>query len=601
MNNLARAWAHLPQISQIHASGNGRWAFWCWSGLSETDEVWCAPTDGSAPPERLTFGDDHFLIRDVSDDGHLLVLAQSRDACERDRLWLLNRAKANRLTELTPAQETHYVLGGVLSPDAQTIYFVANFDYGAGTVMQGGWVWRQDIASGGRTLLARSDAPFGDGVRLAPDGRRLLWPRNLRAPGGTQLWVLDTDGGNLREVLNLGPTNAVRGDWLDADRIVFVADDGERDRIGLLTLSTGDIVWLGGEPDFCPHDVMPGVDGRFAAIIHDQSHSRALIFDGQHLSALPNLSGRRSLLPLARLPDGGWLAEAYDADAPHQLVRIHPDDSCTPLARAAPDPVRTYARPQDFRWTAPDGETCQGWLYLPDGPPRGLIAYVHGGPTWHSEDWLNPKTGFWVQSGFAVLDPNYRGSTGFGRRWREKVKEDGWGGREQADIRAGIEAALATGLPGPVGVAGNSYGGFSAWWQITRSADLVAAAIPMCGMYKLEIDYAETGMPWGQSYSQEMMGGSPDEVPQKYANASPGNFIGQIRGHVMVVHGLADTNVGPENTHAAARELAAAGIPHQVMLFDDEGHGVFRRTNVETYLSATERFLADAFRAGAWR
>ena len=57
MNNLARAWSHLPQISQIHASGDGRWAFWCWSGLSETDEVWCAPTDGSAPPERLTFGD----------------------------------------------------------------------------------------------------------------------------------------------------------------------------------------------------------------------------------------------------------------------------------------------------------------------------------------------------------------------------------------------------------------------------------------------------------------------------------------------------------------------------------------------------------------
>jgi dipeptidyl aminopeptidase/acylaminoacyl peptidase len=75
------------------------------------------------------------------------------------------------------------------------------------------------------------------------------------------------------------------------------------------------------------------------------------------------------------------------------------------------------------------------------------------------------------------------------------VKDDGWGGREQADIRAGIEAALAAGLPGPVAVAGNSYGGFSSWFAITRHADLVTAAIPMCGMYRLDIDYHATEMP----------------------------------------------------------------------------------------------------------
>ena len=105
-------------------------------------------------------------------------------------------------------------------------------------------------------------------------------------------------------------------------------------------------------------------------------------------------------------------------------------------------------------------------------------------------------------------------------------------------------------------------------------------------------------MPHGRAYSEEMMGGTPEEFPEKYANASPGNFIDRIRGHVMVVHGLADSNVGPENTHVALRELTAAGIPHDALLFENEGHGVFRRSNVETYLRRSLEFLDHAFRAG---
>jgi len=117
----------------------------------------------------------------------------------------------------------------------------------------------------------------------------------------------------------------------------------------------------------------------------------------------------------------------------------------------------------------------------------------------------------------------------------------------------------------------------------------------MCGMYRLDIDYHETGMPHGRAYSEEMMGGTPDEFPEKYQNASPANFIDRIRGSLMIVHGLADSNVGPENTHTAIRELTAAGIPHEVLLFEDEGHGVFRRSNVETYLHRSAEFLERAF------
>lgn len=598
MTDLATLWAALPQLSNIHASADGTWAFWCMAGVTETENVWCAPLDGSAPPRMLTDGQDHYLIRDVAPDGSRLILAQSVNANEHDHLLILDR-KTGTLTQITPTQDTHYVYGGVLSKDGTSVFFLADVDYATGQVTQGAWLWRQDLKTGARTCLARADSPphFYTGPQLSPDGSRLLWHRSDHAPGGYQLWLVPVAGGDARKVLDLGPKNNTLATWLDDDRIGFACDHEGRDKLGVLTLSTGMIDWRAGEPDLFPHSVLAGTGDDFACIHHAESHTRAALVGPTGIRPLPNLSGRRSLLPHAALPDGGWLAEAYDADAPHDLVAIAADGTCRTIFRADPEPGRHHIAPQDFPWTAPDGRPMQGWLYRPEGPPKGLIAYVHGGPTWHSEDWVNPKIQFWVAQGYAVVDPNYRGSTGFGYVHREAVKDDGWGGREQADIRAGIEAALAAGIPGPVAVAG-IYGGFSSWFAITRHADLVTAAIPMCGMYRLDIDYHATEMPHGRAYSEEMMGGTPEEYPDKYANASPGRFIDRIRGHVLIVHGLANSNVGPENTHTAVRELTEFGIPHEVLLFADEGHGVFRRHNVETYLRQSAAFLATAFRVG---
>lgn len=598
MTDQAKLWAEVPLLSNIHASGDGKWAFWCLSGLSETDNVWCAPADGSGEARQLTDGAHHYQIRDVSFDGSRLILAQSHYASDQDQLLLLDR-NLGQLTPLTPAQDCHYLSGGSFTRDETGIIFTADYDYEKAEVTQGCCLWWQEIETGTRSCLGRSDGPLGVGPKLSPNKEMILWHRHDRAPGGSQLWVMTSAGAGLREVLNLGPKNNARGVWLDDNRIAVVSDLDLKDQLGILTLSTGQMEWIAGGPDVFPHDALAGTGEGFLCIHHQESRSCAALVTGSTLTALPNTSCRRSLLPYAALPNGGWLAEAYDADSPHELVAIAADGSCQRIAQAPYDDTgRSYIAPEDFRWSATDGRPMQGWLYRPKDRPKGLIGYVHGGPTWHSEDWVNPKIQFWLSQGYAVLDPNYRGSTGFGYDHREAVKEDGWGGREQTDIRAGLEAALASGLPGPVAVAGNSYGGFSSWYAITRFADLVTAAIPMCGMYRLDIDYHATEMPHGKAYSEEMMGGTPEELPEKYDNASPGRFIDQIRGHLMIVHGLADTNVGPENTHTAIRELTEAGIPHEVLLFDNEGHGVFRRSNVETYLRRTADFLADAFAKG---
>ncbi len=598
--SLARLWAAVPGIGVAKLSGDGHWLFYEAEGLHEVTEIYALRTDGRASAERLTHSDDHVFLRGVNADGSRLIVAMSENACEHDRLWLLDRGQGNRMEPLTPAQQDHYVYGGTFLPDGQSFVFMADYDYQKGAVTAGGWLYRQDIASGRRQVLAETTSPFEYGPELSPSGRQILWHRHDLAPGGTQIWVVGSEGDLPREVLNLGDDAQISADWISETQIAFVADGPERDRVGVLDLSNGALRWLADEAGFCPQTLVAGAGGEFACLAYDHAQLRAVLIDGETGArrAFANPTGRGSLQPLQVFPNGDWLALAYDAGAPHQLVRLGADATVL-TALTAPEGVR-FCRPTDYRWTAPDGEKCQGWLYRPEGVSRGLVVAVHGGPTWHSEDWVNPRLGFLVQAGFTVLDPNYRGSTGFGLRWREAIKRDGWGGAEQDDIRAGIEALIADGFAeaGKIGVMGVSYGGYSSWVAITRFADLVNAAVPICGMYKLDIDYDATEMPHGRAYSEEMMGGRPDEVPERYFNASPGNFINEIKGDLLIVHGLADSNVGPENTHQAVRDLTAAGIAHEVLLFEREGHGVDRQSSQVTFFAALAAHFDRAFRKG---
>src|SRR5678815_317875 len=172
---------------------------------------------------------------------------------------------------------------------------------------------------------------------------------------------------------------------------------------------------------------------------------------------------------------------------------------------------------------------------------------------------------FFVGAGFDVFAPNYRGSTGYGPDFREAIKTQGWGGLEQEDIRCGIEALIAQGLaqPGRVGIAGISYGGYSAWWAITHfPTSVVAAAAPICGMTDLVVDY-ETTRPELRSYSEEKMGGAPKDEPARYRERSPIHFVENIRGRLLIVQGLQDPNVTPENLNAVSKALDAVGVPYE--------------------------------------
>jgi dipeptidyl aminopeptidase/acylaminoacyl peptidase len=601
---LAKAWARHPEFWEPKLSKDGKWAAWTWTGPTEAGNVWLAPTDGTMPPRRVTDEADHTYARSFSPDSRRVLLAQSEGSSEHDHLTLLDlESGARRL--LTPKQSDHYLFGGAFTPDGASILYAASWDDAAKSAIEGQRIYLHDLDSGKRQIVSASESLSDKPLELSNDGRLVLYHRHERAAGGSQIWLLDLKSGEEREILNVGDARKAYGSWIDDKRILVWAESDTHDRVGILTLPSLDLHWLIDDPQRSIDNAIAGADGRSVALLDFRQGTL-------HASSLDLVSGAEtrlespgcSLLPIAQLPSGLWLCERYSSRAPHELVRFDlVTGKMVEISRTAQhlaDPSMRFAPAQPYRCRSGDGTEIAGWLYEPQGESRGLIAHVHGGPTWHSEDWVNGSIQFLVAAGFTVLDPNYRGSTGYGRAFREAIKEDGWGGREQADIRAGLESLVAAGKGqrGRIGIIGLSYGGYSSWCQITRSADLVNAAVPICGMYQLTTDYDETGMPHGRAYSEEMMGGTPSEQPERYFNASPANFIDRIKGRLMIVHGMMDSNVSPENTRAAIRDLDRAGISYELLTFDHEGHGIYRASNRETLFRRVAEFFEQAF-AGA--
>jgi len=598
---LAHDWARDPSLWEPKLSKDGRWAAWTWTGPTEAGNVWLAPTDGSAPSRRVTDEPDHIYVRSFSPDSKQLLLAQSEGSSEHDHLILLALESGAR-RQLTPKQGDHYIFGGTFTPDGQSILYAASWDDATKSAIDGQRIYLHDIGAGTRRIVSASESLSDRPLELSEDGRLILYHRHERHPAGSQICLLDLKTGEDREILTVGDARKAYGSWIDDRRIMVWAEADSNDRVGVLTLPNLEVRWLIDDPKRSIDTAIAGADGKSAAIReyrHGALHATQLdIASGRELAmAVPD----RSLRPFEQLPSGEWFCELYSSRVPHELVRFDPltgriaGFSRTAQHRARPDLRCAQAKPH--RWRSSDGREIAGWLYEPEGPSRGLIAHVHGGPTMHSEDWIYDSIQFLVAAGFTVLDPNYRGSTGYGHEFREAIKEDGWGGREQDDIRTGLESLVAAGngKRGRIGVIGLSYGGYSAWCQITKSSDLVNAAVPICGMYALTTDYDETGMPHGRAYSEEMMGGTPAEQPERYFNGSPANFIDRIKGRLLIVHGVQDSNVSPENTKAAVRDLDRAGIPYELLTFDNEGHGINRASNREILFRRVAEFFEDSF------
>jgi dipeptidyl aminopeptidase/acylaminoacyl peptidase len=599
----------LPSLVDPAVSRDGRWVAWTWFRAGPTADVYAAPTDGSQPPIRLTETSENARLVGWTPDSRAVLVEQDEGGDERMQLFRVALEAPLRLEPLTAPHPNYFLRGGELHPNGRWLVYGANVDESEREI-EPTWIYRRDLVTGERRILARPQKPGSLAPKLSPSGDHVLYPRMDLHPAGRQYWLVDIEGLGDREILNFGAEVKVSASWFpDGERVLVLAETPTHRKLGVWRPADGSLRWLlddaarNLEQAFVPF----GSD-QIVAVEVRRARPRASLIDPETVAEtpLPELQG--NLVPLAPTPDGAWVGLYYSARQPNDLVRFDPRDgdpqrfaSLTRVWERTPLTPDALAPAEDFTWRAGDGREIHGWLYRAEQrPDRGTIVFVHGGPTSHSQDQINPQIQYFVRAAYNVLDPNYRGSTGYGIAFREAIRDEGWGGAEQDDIRAGIAALLDAGIarPGAVGMTGTSYGGYSTWHAITHSPlELVAAAAPICGMTDLVVDY-ETTRPDLRPYSEEMMGGSPAQAPERYRERSPIHFVGAIRGRLLIVQGERDPNVTPENVRTVRAALDAAGIPYELLTFADEGHGISKPRNQQRLFRRLAEFF-DFSGAGA--
>lgn len=601
-NSYLEALLSVPLLSGPVVSPNGNWIAWSWSRIGPAADVFAATADGSVAPVRLTETPDDTVVVSWSPDSRAVIVGQDRDGDEHTRLFRVELDKAGVMEPLIEESPNYYVRGGQMHPNKRWLVYGANLDPETGEEIEATWILRHDLETGERKVLATPQRANFYRPSLNSPGTHVLYFRNDLDPSGRQAWIVDIEGEEDREILNFGLHEKVSASWFpEVDRILFVVETEYQRKLGVWRMEDESVRWLLDEAErnleyaFAPPNGGPVV----AVEVEDAGIKASLLdVDTGAETRLPKVPG--NLVPLSPAKDGEWLCFYYSARQPPDLVRLVPEtgehESLTGLWHLSDLDLDELAKAEDFRWESVDGLEIQGWLYRSQ-ENTGTVVLIHGGPTSHAEDRFNAQIQYLVSRGFDVLAPNYRGSTGFGVEFQESIKEDGWGGREQEDIRTGIEALIEVGIaePGKVGVTGTSYGGYSAWWQITNyPPELVAAAAPICGMTDLVVDYYAT-RPDLRPYSEEMMGGSPEEAPDIYDERSPISFVRNIRGKLLIVQGLKDPNVTPDNVDAVVKVLEQHNISYELLTFEDEGHGIARPENLKILYPRLADFFEEAF------
>lgn len=598
----------LPALHGAQVSPDGRWVAWTWANAGPTSDVYAAPTDGSTAPIRLTDSPQDSALTSWTADSAAVIVGEDRDGDEHVQLFRVDLARPGAMQPLTDASPPYFLYGGDLHRNGRWLVYSMNYDSARDAPNEQHWVYRHDLASGERVALARPARSAYNVPSLNRQGTRILYSRKDLHPAGVQVWLVSIDGTDDREILNVGAEQQVWASWLpDGERVLALADAGAYRRVGLWEPATGTCRWLLDDPDRNIEEAYVPLGSDRAVLVEVRgARGHASFLDLETGAETPVADMPGDLIPLAPTPDGRWVGHYSSSRQPTDLVLFSPDDA-RPEAFVSLTRVweRTALRPddlaraQEYRWRSVDGLEIQGWLYRARGEARGTVVYVHGGPTHHSADRVNAQIQYYVMRGFNVLDPNYRGSTGFGLAYQDAIKEDGWGGREQEDIRTGIAALIAAGIarPGMVGITGTSYGGYSSWCAITRFPPAtLAAAAPICGMTDLVIDY-QTTRPDLRPYSEEMLGGTPEQAPERYRERSPVHFVAHIKGRLLIVQGMRDPNVTPENVRAVRDALDAGGIRYEVLAFEDEGHGIGRPDNQRVLYRRLADFFAEAFAA----
>jgi dipeptidyl aminopeptidase/acylaminoacyl peptidase len=248
-------------------------------------------------------------------------------------------------------------------------------------------------------------------------------------------------------------------------------------------------------------------------------------------------------------------------------------------------------------YTSRDGLTINGYLTLPVGIEAKnlpVVMNIHGGP-WARDNWgFNPEVQFLANRGYAVLQVNYRGSTGYGRKfWEASFRE--WGKKMQDDVSDGVKWLISQGIANPkkVGIYGGSYGGYATLAGLTFSPELYACGVDYVGVSNL-FTFMKTIPPYWEPFRKMMyeMVGNPEVDSALFVSASPVFHADKIVAPLFVAQGKMDPRVNIAESDQMVDAMKKRGIDVEYLVKDNEGHGFRNQENRFDFYGAMEKFLA---------
>jgi dipeptidyl aminopeptidase/acylaminoacyl peptidase len=263
-------------------------------------------------------------------------------------------------------------------------------------------------------------------------------------------------------------------------------------------------------------------------------------------------------------------------------------------------PRESLAQMKSIRYKSSDGLEIPAYLTLPKGiPDKNLptIMFPHGGP-WGRDFWgYNGYAQFFANRGYAVLSMNFRGSTGYGKKFLDAGNKE-WGRLMQDDITWGVKYLVAEGIADPkrVGIFGGSYGGYATLAGVTVTPDLYAAGVELFGPSNL-ITLMESIPPYWESiramFYKRMGDPTTPEGKALLVERSPLTSAAKIKTPLMIAQGANDARVNHAESEQIVIALRDRGFPVEYLLIPDEGHGFARPVNNMASLMATEKFFAQ--------
>jgi dipeptidyl aminopeptidase/acylaminoacyl peptidase len=600
-----------PEISGAQISPDGKYIAFM-KPWNKTRNVWVKRTEEPFPAAKLVTADTKRPIPGYfwSRDSKYILYVQDKAGDENYNVYAVNPADSPAAgAEAPPARNLTDVKGvrasiyAVPKTEPDLIYVGLNDRDKA-------WhdLYKVKISTGERTLLRKNTDRITGWVFDLKDQLRLA--TRSADNGDTEFLRVDADGFKKIYSCDVFETCYPVRFHKDNQRLYIVTNKGAVDlvRLAVLDPQTGKDELVESDPlnrvDFSGAQISEVTDEIVATVYYDEKlriYWKDKAFEADYKLLQSKLPGKE-VRPGSRTADEQlWLfSGGSDTEPGETYLFDRKTKKLTLQYRIREKLVREQmAAMTPVRYKSVDGLEIPAYLTLPKGvPPKNLPAMVtpHGGP-WGRDVWgFGSMTQFLANRGYAVLSMNFRGSTGYGKKFLNAGNKE-WGQKMQDDVTWGVKYLVAEGIADPkrVGIMGGSYGGYATLAGVAFTPDVYAAAVSIVGPSNLITLLNSIPPYWEQirKMFHERMGdpGTPEGKAQ-LERQSPLNSAAKIKTPLMVVQGANDPRVNKAESDQIVIALRDRGFPVEYLVAPDEGHGFARPVNSMAMFAAAEMFLA---------